>query len=101
MYCSFMNTTPDDLRRDARPTAEATLLNQAAIDMIIELEGLQAEETEIADALALIARQNNMTVDQLQAYYDAEFEKAVIKSVLTSKALRLIRDEASIAVTDK
>ena len=101
MYCSFMSTTPDDLRRDARPTAEATLLNQAAIDMIIELEGLEAEENEIAEALAVICRQNNMTMEQMQSYYDAEFEKAVIKSVLTSKALRLIRDAADIAVTDK
>lgn len=100
MYCSFMNTTAEDLRRDARPTAEATLLNQAAIDMIIELEGLQAEEAEIAEALAVICRQNNMTMEQMQSYYDAEFEKAVIKSVLTSKALRLIRDASNIAVAD-
>ena len=101
MYCSFMNTTAEDLRRDARPTAEATLLNQAAIDMIIELEGLQVEESEIAEALAVICRQNNMTMEQMQSYYDAEFEKAVVKSVLTSKALRLIRDAADIAVADK
>ena len=101
MYCSFMSTTAEDLRRDARPTAEATLLNQAAIDMIIELEGLEAEEAEIAEALAVICRQNNMTMEQMQSYYDAEFEKAVIKSVLTSKALRLIRDAATIAVADK
>ena len=101
MYCSFMNTTADDLRRDARPTAEATLLNQTAIEMIIELENLQAEEAEIAEALALVCRQNNMTMEQIKEYYDAEFEAAVIKSVLTSKALRLIRDAATIAVADK
>ena len=100
MYCSFMNTSPEDLRRDARPTAEATLLNQAAIDMIIDLESLEAEDTEIAEALAVICRQNNMTMEQLQSYYDAEFEKAVTKSVLTSKALRLIRDAATIAVAE-
>ena len=101
MYCSFMSTTAEDLRRDARPTAEATLLNQAAIDMIIDLEGLEAEEAEIAEALAVICRQNNMTMEQIKEYYDAEFEKAVIKSVLTSKALRLIRDAADVAVADK
>ena len=101
MYCSFMSTTADALRRDARTTAEATLLNQAAIDMIIELEGLQAEESEIAEALEVICQQNNMTMEQMQAYYDAEFEKAVKKSVLTSKALRLIRDAADVAVADK
>ena len=101
MYCSFMSTTVENLRKDARATAEATLRNQAAIDMIVELEGLVAEEEEIAEALAVICRQNDMTMDQIQTYYDAEFEKAVIKSVLTSKALRLIRDAAEVAVTNK
>ncbi len=98
MYCSFLSTTPDDLRRDARPSAEAALCSQAAIEKIVELEKLQAEDTEIAEALAVICRQNNMTMEQMKDYYDAEFEKAVIKSVLTSKALRLIRDAADIAV---
>ncbi len=101
MYCSFMSTTADDLRRDARAGAEVNLRNQAAVEKIVELEGLQAEEAEIAEALAVICRQNNMTMDQIQSYYDAEFEKAVIKSVLTSKALRLIRDAADIAAADK
>ena len=101
MYCSFMSTTVEDLRNDARTTAEATLRNQAAIDRIVELEGLVAEDEEIAEALAVICRQNDMTMEQIQAYYDAEFEKAVVNSVLTSKALRLIRDAADVAVTNK
>ncbi len=98
MYCSFLQTTEEDLRRDARPTAEAALQSQAAIEKIVELENLQAEEQEIAEALAVICRQNGLTMEQMKGYYDAEFEKAVIKSVLTSKALRLIRDAADIAV---
>ena len=98
MYCSFMQTTPESLREDARPAAENAIRNQAAIDRIVELEKLSADEKEIGDALALIARQNDITLEQLKAYYNAEFEKAVINSVLTSKVLRLIRDAADIAV---
>ena len=98
MYCSFMNTTSDALRADARPTAEAAIRSQAAIDKIVELEGLTADEKEIGDALAIICRQNDMTLEQIKPYYDAEFEKAVINSVLTSKVMRLIRDAADIAV---
>ena len=98
MYCSFMNTTPDALRADARPTAEAAVRSQAAIDKIVELENLSADEKEIGDAQALICRQNNMTLEQLKPYYDAEFEQAVINSVLTSKVMRLIRDAADVAV---
>ena len=97
MYCSFLNTTPETLRADARPAAEAALRNQAAIDEVVKLEGLKAEPEEIGQALAMIAHQNNMTMDQLKPYYDAEFEQAVIRNVLTSKVMRLIRDAADIA----
>ena len=98
MYCSFMNTTVDALRQDARPAAEASLRSQAAVEKIVELEGLEATQQEIGEAVALIAKQNNMTVEQIKPYYDAEFEQAVIKSVLTSKVMHLIRDAADIAV---
>ena len=96
MYCSFMNTTTQILRQDARPDAEIALRHQAAVERIIELEKLEAEPQEIADALALICRQNNLTMEQLKEHYDAELENAVIKSVLTGKALRVIRDAATV-----
>jgi len=98
MYCSFMNTTEETLRQDARPEAEQRVRIKAAIERIAELEKLEADQQEIGEALALICRQNNMTMEQLKPFYDAEFEQAVIKSILTSKAMRLIRDAADVAV---
>ena len=97
MYCSFMNTTEAKLREDTRATAEAALLSQAAIDLIVQLEGLVAEPEEMERALEIIAQRNNMTVQQLEPYKDEAFEKAVIRSVLTGKVMRLIRDAATIA----
>lgn len=96
MYCSFMNTTPETLREDVRPTAEAAIRSRAAIDEIVQLEGLEATEEEIGQALAVISRHNNITMDQLKAQYDAAFEQAVINSVLTGKVMRLIRDAAVV-----
>ena len=98
MYCSFMNTTEKDLLADMVPTAEAALRNQAAIEKIVELEKLEATQDEIGQAVAVVARQNDLTLEQLKPYYNAEFEQAIIQSVLTSKVLRLIRDAADIAV---
>ena len=98
MYCNFMNTNEEQLRADARPDALIALRSQAAIDKIIELEGLEATDKEIAEALALICRQNGITLEQLKPHYTAELEQAVIKSVLTTKVLRLIRDAATVEV---
>ena len=98
MYCSFMNTTKEALREDARPDAEAELRKAAAVQKIAELENLEVSQEEIGESVALICRRNGMTVEELRPHYDAEFEQAVITSVLTGKVMRLIRDAADITV---
>ena len=98
MYCNFMSTTMEDLRKDARPDAEAELRKAAAVRKIVELEKLEVNQEEIGKTVALICRQNGMTVEELKPHYDAEFEQAVIKSILTGKVMDLIRDAANITV---
>ena len=96
MYCQFLNTNEQTLREDARANAEQSIRIQAAIEQVVYLENMEATKEEIAEAVAVIARQNNMTVEQLKPYYDAEFEAAVVRSVLTSKVMKLIRDAAVV-----
>jgi len=98
MYCQFMNTTEEQLRKDAYPAAEAALKNMAAVDKIVELEKVEATKEDLAQAVAVIARNNGLTVEQLKDYYDEEFEKAVMRSVLTGKVMSLIREAADITV---
>ena len=96
MYCAFMNTTEEKLREDARADAIVSVRLQAVIEQIVELENLEATKEDIAQAVAVICRQNNMTAEQLKPYYDAQFEAAVIRSVLTGKVMELIRNAAEI-----
>ena len=98
MYCQFMNTTVEDLRKDSYAAAEAALHNHQTVLKIAELEQLEPSSEEMSQALAMICRQNNLTMEQLKEYYDAEFEVAVMKSVLTGKVMRLIRDAADVTV---
>ena len=97
MYCQFMSTTEEALRADARANAVASVRIQAAIELVASLENMEASREEIGQAVAVIARQNNMTTEELKPYYDAEFEAAVVRSVLTSKVMKLIRDSAEIS----
>lgn len=96
MYCQFMNTTIEQLKEDTKPTAEAALRCRAAIDEIVQIEGLEADQESITQALATICRHNNITMEQLKEQYDAALEQAVVNSVLTGKAMRLIRDAAIV-----
>ncbi|MBQ1207456.1 MAG: trigger factor [Lachnospiraceae bacterium] len=99
MYCQFMNTGMEELRKDSYPAAKIALRNHAAVLKIAELENLEPTSEEISQSLAMICRQNGITMDQLKEIYDAEFEVAVMKSILTGKVMRLIRDAADITVT--
>ena len=99
MYCSFMGTTEEQLRVDAEESAKAAIRIKAATDKIAELEKLEATQEEIGVACATIARQNHMTIEQLKPYYDAEFEAAVIRTVLMSKAMKVVRDAAEVTET--
>ena len=100
MYCSFMGTTEEALREDALGDAKISVQIQATIELIADLEQLEASKEEIAEATAIVARQNNMTVEQLKPYYDAEFEQAIIRSVLAGKVMNLIRENATVTMTE-
>ena len=96
MYCQFMSTTEEALREDVKPSAEAALRCRAAIDEIVQIEGLEPDQESITQTLVAICRQNNITMDQLKEQYDAALEQAVINSVLTGKVMCLIRDAAIV-----
>ena len=99
MYCSFMGTTEEQMRADAEESAKAAIRIKAATDKIAALEKLEATQEEIGVACATIARQNHMTIEELKPYYDAQFEAAVIRTVLMSKAMKVVRDSAEITVS--
>ena len=96
MYCQFMDTTLDKLKEELRPQAEFAIRSRAAIDEIVQIEGLEADKEDIGQALAVICRHNNITMEQLKEQYDAALEQAVINSVLTGKAMQLIRAAAIV-----
>ena len=96
MYCQFLSTTPEKLREEAEPGAIQSIRREEAIRRIVEAENIQAEQEEIARACALICQQNHITMEQLKEVYDAQLEAAVIRSVLTGKAMELVRKAAQV-----
>ena len=96
MYCQFMNTDEKTLREEGRATALQNLRSKATIDKIVELEKLEPTQEEITQMLNAICRQNGLTMEQLRDCYDQQLEDAVMGSVLMTKALELIRANATV-----
>ena len=97
LYCSFLQTTAEELRKKAYPTAEANLRCFAAVEEIARLEKLEATKEEMDEAIRVIAQQNGLTLEQLKSYYTEELNASVTRSVLTAKVMKLIRDAAEIS----
>jgi len=96
MYCQFMGKTREELRQELYPEAEQQIRMQATVQKVVELENLVATEEETAQALDGICLQNNMTMEQLQPYFDAEFAAMVERTILTGKVMELIRAAAVV-----
>ena len=61
---------------------------------------MEATEAEMDEAVDVVARQNHMTVEELKPYFNAEFQQAVVRSILTGKVMSLIREHATVTVTE-
>ena len=96
MYCQFMNTTVEDMRKQAVPAARQSILTNAAVDKIAELEKLEVTDDEINAAREQICMSNNITIDILNAMNDPELDNMIVRSVLTGKVMGLIRENAEI-----
>ena len=96
LYCQMLNTTEEKLRQEARGSAVVAIKMQTTIEQIAYTEKLEATDEDINRMVEAIARQNNMTVEQLQAHIDADFSTAVVRSVLADKVMKLVRDTAEI-----
>ena len=95
-YCAFMNVTEESLRADCEPTALAALRCRAAIDEIVQLEGIEVTQEELVEAVKQVCARNGITPQQLQEQYDATLEQMIMNSVLTGKVMQLIRDAAIV-----
>ena len=100
MYCQFLSTTEEELRAECRANAVSAVKLEATIEEIVSIENLEATEAEMDEAVDVVARQNHMTVEELKPYFNAEFQQAVVRSILTGKVMSLIREHATVTVTE-
>ena len=94
MYSQFTGKTAEQLREDTRLEARQTVRIYAAVEEIARLEGIAVTEKDVADALVDICRQNHMTMDHLQAVYDAPLAEAAERNVKLRKVMALVRAAA-------
>lgn len=100
-YCRFTDKTEDQLRQDRTPDARKRVVRQQVLLGIIEAEGIEASEDDVASEIQKLCRQNNMTPEQLSARLDDAAQRAIVQNVLADKALECLRQYAEIDTVEK
>ncbi|MCQ2449052.1 MAG: trigger factor [Clostridia bacterium] len=103
-YLKYTNSTIEDFKNSFRPQAENQVKFRLALEKIVELEGIKAEEKEVDEQLAKMAEQYGMEVDRIKELVPvAEIEKdiAVGKAIDFVKANAEITDEVPAEKAEK
>ena len=100
-YCRFTDKTEDQLRADRLPDARKRVIRQQILLDIIDAEGIEAGEDDVAEEIQRLCRQNNMTPEQLSARLDEASQRAIVQNVLADKALERLKTYADIETVEK
>ena len=96
MFLKYTGQTLDDMRAQAKPLAERQVKTRLALEKIVALEGLTAEEADVQAEYEKFSRDYNMSVEDIKKSVSSDMLENDIK---LNKAVKLIKDSA--VITDK
>lgn len=93
LYLQYTGSTIEQFRETFRPQAEMQVKYRLALEKIVELEGIKADEAAVEAEYAKIAESYNMEADKVKNYIPAS---EIEKDVAVSKAIDFIKENAVI-----
>ena len=92
-YLKYTNSSIDDFKASFRPQAESQVKFRLALEKIVELENIVAEEKDIEEQFEKMAKDYGMEIDKVKAAVPAE---EIAKDIAVGKAIDFIKDNAVI-----
>ena len=87
----------DEFRKNFRPQAERAVKVRLALEKIVELEKITANEDDIAAEFEKLSKQYEIEVDKIKTMIP---ETELVKDIEVSKAIALVKDSAQIKARD-
>ncbi len=97
-YLKYSNTSIDDFKATFRPQAESQVKFRLALEKIVELEKIEANEEDLNARFEEMAKQYNMEVEAVKNAVPAE---ELAKDVAVGKAIDFVKANAVITEVEK
>ena len=95
-YLKYTNSNIDDFKKSFRPQAEAQVKYRLALEKIVELENITADEKEIEEQYEKMAKDYGVEVDRVKSAIPAD---ELAKDIAVGKAIDFIK--ANAVITEK
>lgn len=92
-YLKYTNSTIDEFKKSFRPQAESQVKFRLALEKIVELEKIEANEEDINAQFEKMAKDYGMEVEQIKNAVPAE---EIAKDLAVGKAIDFIKENAVI-----
>lgn len=92
-YLKYTNASIDDFKASFRPQAEAQVKFRLALEKIVEVENIVADEKDINEQYEKMAKDYGMEVDAVKAAVPAE---EIAKDLAVGKAIDFVKENAVI-----
>ena len=92
-YLKYTNSTIDDFKNSFRPQAESQVKFRLALEKIVELENIVADEKDIEEQFEKMAKDYGMEVDKVKAAVPAA---EIARDLAVGKAIDFIKENAVI-----
>ena len=95
-YCSYMNTTVENIRKENREHAVETVKTRLVIEKIIEVENLKVTESELDEKLSEVAEKYKKS---LEDYKKSLSEKQLIyfeNDILMDKLVKFLKENNNL-----
>ena len=92
-YLKYTNSTIEDFKNSYRPQAEQQVKFRLALEKIVKLENITADEKDIADRYEKMAEDYGVDVDKVKSAIPAE---EIAKDLAVGKAIDFIKENAVI-----
>ena len=100
-YLQFTARTMEELRDAQRDQAEFGARVSAALDAIVEAEGIEVTEEDFEREFQFIADQYGLTVDQVKGFFGEDVKANMGREICQKKAVAVILENADIITVEE
>ena len=92
-YLKYTNSSIEDFKASMRPQAEGQVKFRLALEKIVELENIKADEKDLEEQYEKLAKDYGMEIEKIKAAIPAD---AIAEDIAVGKAIDFIKENAVI-----